>query len=267
MKKASQRFILSMLAIPGALIFGLAGCGSGSGGTKAVATVNGRPVYLSEFKKEIAVRARQNPSFTASKSELLDLLDMIIDKKLIIDEAVREDLARRRRFADTIKTFWEQTLIRDFIDYKNEQIAGEIYITDAELHDYYNRMSLRKTFRVLRFEDKARAEQMMQGEPEAIGWDTTVSFSYEELPSEALARAFLLPVGDMGVFAEGYNYYLVQVAGKEEVEVPPFQEVREKIRRRLLRKKEQDAFSEWLKSKRAGSVVTVHTETLEEVCP
>lgn len=109
-----------------------------------IAYVNGDPIYLKEVKKLLAIRARQKPAFKVNESSLNDIIDTLVDKKLIIQEAMKKGMAEEERFVNTIKDFWEQTLVRDFYDYKKEEFANYIFVTDEEIKEYYNDLKINR---------------------------------------------------------------------------------------------------------------------------
>ena len=124
--------ILPVLLIP---VF--TSCGGQRQHKDAVATVNGSPVSLQEFQKELAMYANRNPDFKLNAGSVKEHLDTIIDKQLMIQEAMKMGLAEDERFLETIKRFWEQTLIRELIDVKSKEWSGRLFVTDDEVFGYY----------------------------------------------------------------------------------------------------------------------------------
>lgn len=256
---------LPVLFILGIFIF--SGCAKEKPSEKVIATVNGEPVYSKDFKRELALRVKQKPSFRITPDTLDEMLDMVINRKLIIQEATKKKLARKERFVDTIKAFWEQTLIRDFIDYKNREIEGLVDVTDSEIQDYYEKLKTRTTFNIAKRTQKQDIEALMEQIKSGgtIEWDANVSLSYEEIPSDALARAFDLSPGQMDIFEEGYMHYLVYVVSKEPISVPSLKDVYPRIKEKIMQRKQQQAFGEWLKGKKDESDIKINTDILQEV--
>lgn len=247
-------------------IFVFFGCAKGGPSKEIIATVNGEPLYLKDFKKELALRVKQNPSFRITPHTLDEMLDMVINRKLIIQEATSIQLAEEERFINTIKAFWEQTLIRDFIDYKNRETERLLDVRDSEIKDYYEKLKTRATFNIVKRTRKQDIEALMQEIKDGGGieWDTTVSLSYEEIPSAILAKAFDLAPGQMGIFEEGYMHYLVYVVAKEPISIPSFKEAYPRIKKKIKQRKQQQALSEWLKDKKDKSDIEINTDILRE---
>lgn len=257
------RFLIPFILV----IFIFGGCAKSRPSGKIVAAVNGEPIYLKDFKQELALRVKQNPAFKISPNTLNEMLDIIIDKKLIIQEAAKRKLAEEERFVDTIRAFWEQTLIRDFVDYKNKETEKLSYVTDSEVEKYYGKLKTRTTFKVAKRTRKEDIELLRERAErgEVIEWDTTVSLSYEEIPSETLSKAFDLSPGQMGIFEEGYMYYLVYVVNREPISVPPLNEVYPRIKEKIRQRKQQEAFDDWLVDKRKESDIKIYTEVIREI--
>ena len=127
--------ILSVLLIP---VF--TSCDGQRQHKDAVATVNGAAVPFQEFQKELAIYASRNPDFKLNAESVEEHLNMFIDKQLMIQEATKMGLAEDERFLETIKRFWEQTLIRELIDAKSREWRGRLFVTEDEILGYYQEM-------------------------------------------------------------------------------------------------------------------------------
>jgi hypothetical protein len=114
-----------------------AGCAADKSDNTVIATVNGQPIYLKEFKRELSIRVKQNPTLETNDATIEKLADTLIDRQIIIQEAMKKNMAQEEKFVDTIKAFWEQTLIRDFIERKNNEFGRYVFVTDKEVKDYY----------------------------------------------------------------------------------------------------------------------------------
>lgn len=90
---------------------------------KVIATINGDPIYAKDLNREVALSFRRNPMFKITPQTLEEQINILIDRRLLIQEAKKKNLDRTDRFVDTIKAFWEQTLIRDLMAYKNKELG------------------------------------------------------------------------------------------------------------------------------------------------
>lgn len=247
------------------LVFGfLSGCGRESPAKKdAVAYVNKEPVTASELKREIALRARQDPTFKITPETKQEQLETIINRKLIIQEAMEKGLAREERFANTIKVFWEQTLIRDFIDYKKRAFQDYLFVNDEDTKKYYDNLSRKAAFKVLKSKDKGPLvkiyEEFKKNKTvDTSAWEEIGPVGYEDVTSSMLMDAFRMDQGEMKIFADpAQTYYLVMVASVEKIEIGPLEELKAGIEKRVLAVKEKQLFEQWLREKRKNAKIEI----------
>jgi len=232
-------------------------------GKEAVAYVNDEPIYADELEKSIALKARQEPEFKISPEIEKDRLEVIIEKRLIIQEAVKKGLAREDKFVDTIQAFWEQTLIRDFIDSKKAEFEGAIVATDQEVRDYYSHLGRRVTFKVLKSRDRSvidRAHKQItkSGNPLSVTEGEMVGpVGYDDITSSVLLKAFDLPLGGVMKAEDLPDHYLVTVINKETVTLKPLETLRPQIIERVVAMKERQLFENWFKEKRVKAKIDI----------
>src|SRR3989338_1259688 len=65
---------------------------------KTILTVNGDRVTTQDVKRELAVRAAQDPSFKATPSVLNQQLEVIVNRRILIQEATKRRLAEEETF-------------------------------------------------------------------------------------------------------------------------------------------------------------------------
>ena len=263
-----QKIMRLSLAIFAMLVV-LYGCGrSGAGGSKEViAKVNNDAIYRSDLKKEIAVRAGRDPLFRVTPETKREQLEAIINRKLIVQAAMDKDLARREQFVDTIKSFWEQTLIREFINYKKEEFQKYLFVAKSDITTYYNNLSMLVTFKVFKSTDKEKADKAYDKylrDKDTSEWQTVGPLSYENVLSQVLLEAFEMDEGQVGGFEELPDYYLVLVVSKEKMNIEPLKEIQPEIEKRILQMKEKVLFDDWLKERRKRSKIDINKEFLAE---
>jgi hypothetical protein len=138
-----QSFVMSALATS-TLLFTIiltilfSGCSKEkNAGEKFVATVNKEIVSLKNFQRDLAVKAKQNPSYRVNEETVQEQLNSSIDRKLMVQEAMKMGLASHEDFVRTIQIFWEQTLIRELIEAKNHEWKESLFVTEEEVRSYY----------------------------------------------------------------------------------------------------------------------------------
>jgi len=222
-----------------------------------VAFVNDEPIFDSELKRIMYRRARQDSSYAATPQDRQDQLDLIIDQKLIIQEAIDKGLAREEEFVDAIKAYWEQTLVREFIDYKSQEFRGTLTVSNEEVQEYYRHLDKRVMFNLIKAKDRDAIEQahqkLLNKEAVALAWERIGPVRYVDLESPALRQAFELEVGALHMYEEAGEHYLVAVVQKEMLDVKPLESMRGQIEQEIIAAKEKDLFDQWLASKRGSA--------------
>ena len=247
----------------------LYGCGrSGAGGSKdVIAKVNNDAIYRSDLKKEIAVRASRDPLFRVTPETKREQLEAIINRKLIVQAAMDKGLARREQFVETIKSFWEQTLIRNFIKHKKEEFQKYLFVAKNDIKTYYNNLSMLVTFKVFKSTSKEKADNAYDKylrDKDTSEWQTVGPLAYENVLSHVLLEAFEMDQGQVGGFEDIPDYYLIQVVSKEKMNIEPLEEMQPEIEKRILQMKEKVLFDDWLKERRKRSKVDINKEFLAE---
>lgn len=239
----------------------LCGCSRSANTEKdIVAYVNKDPISRPELMRDIALKAKFDPQFRLTPDSEAQILDSMIDRKLIIQNAMKKGLAREERFVSTIKAIWEHTLIRDFIDYKKRQMQDYLFATDEEVKRYYDNMSVKAAFRIFRSRDARAADEAYEAflkDGDTSRWQALGPVSYEDIESAPLIEAFELAKGQGGRFSDGFYEYAVVVSDKEPSEVQPLDKISDDVKRRVIAMKERRLFEEWLKNEKKAAKITI----------
>lgn len=256
--------------IPAAIFFLLiSGCGQKPAAAPqqdAIATVNGTPIPVQDLKKELALRVAQNPSLTVTPQLLEEQLSVMVNRRLLIEEAIGRKLAEQDGFKTSIRLYWEQTLIRLLMDQLTREFAEASAPTDVEIQEFYGKLDSRMNFEIMRSRDKASIEKALAAglKGEKLTWDeTTGPVTYDQANSEVLEQAFDLDAGEFKVYEREGMSYLIHAISKETVTPPAFETIREKIVVRLKQRKQRVSFDEWLKEKRAKADIKVNPQHLK----
>ena len=233
---------------------------------KVVATVNGEPIFVKDFKRAVELKLKRDPMFRVTPETLKNVINVLIDKKLLIQQAREEKLDQTKRFIDTIQTFWEQTLIRDLLSLKDKDIGKNIATNGKEVLDLYEKISHQKTFQVMKSPDKIFITELLKAKPESIEWEETIGpVGYEDISSPLLRRAFNLKKGETLILKEADTYYLFYLAKDTAISVPPLSEMRDKITQKILKRKKRQLCKEWLNSVKNTSDISVNDNILKGV--
>lgn len=112
--------ILSMLLVPA--------CGKNdnlqSGDSKVVAKINNYKLTIADFKSEAQDKLPANLSDIEFEKAKEDLLDEIITKKVLIQEAQKENFDKDRSFVKEIERYWEQALLKLLFRKKEQELMN-----------------------------------------------------------------------------------------------------------------------------------------------
>ncbi len=137
-----NRILSYMLAI--ALLSTLNGCGSNEAkhkGRRIVARINRYELTADDFRNE-ANLIMVNKYFSGNPAKIKeDLLDEMIDKKILIQEAERLNFDKDAAFMKEIERYWEQALLKLLIKEKMEELSRGITVSENEVREEYNRMA------------------------------------------------------------------------------------------------------------------------------
>lgn len=131
MKKCTILFII--------VLFLLAGCSGSSKPRKQVlAKINTYEIAPEEFEE-----AFKNSVFGLSDTleSRRQFLTILINQKLILQEAQKQGLDREGKFLKSIESFWEQSLLRVTLDKKIQEVSSAIRVEDREIQEAYERLA------------------------------------------------------------------------------------------------------------------------------
>jgi len=106
----------------------LQGCSRERPGKEVIATIGSYSLYRSDFMSELSLYP---PEYRDNMTKE-QILDGIIQKKVLLLEAQRRGLDRDPQFMKMVERFWEQSLLRSLLDIKSEEILSLIPETDKD---------------------------------------------------------------------------------------------------------------------------------------
>ena len=129
----------------------ITGCAEKKGEERVIATINDYRMTVEDFNyesKEILNIGKTLGEAPVYKNEMLDAL---IVKEILIQEAVKAGLDKEKDFMSSIELYWEQTLLKNLLERKSKEIAGKTII-------YQNHIKYR-TVRTYHFGSRERVRQ------------------------------------------------------------------------------------------------------------
>lgn len=110
----------------------IAGCAPAKQDKEALVKINDYFLTSSDFENEInGLSAFEREDKTKDQ-----LLDEVIQKKLLLLEAQREGLDRQAPFMRMVERFWEQSLLRAILDKRMDEYLATTQVSDEELQRF-----------------------------------------------------------------------------------------------------------------------------------
>ncbi|MFH1790444.1 MAG: hypothetical protein ABH885_00465 [Candidatus Omnitrophota bacterium] len=244
-----------------------AGCGRPAGdGGDVLATANGEKILVKDFQSEMDFMKRKDPLFKVTPGSVDDQIDVMIDKKILIQEARKNKMDESGRFVSTIKAFWEQTLIRDLMERKQDELAGTVSVSEQEIKDYYAVMPYYCTIDVLEGKSEGDLKKYALKQPQDIEWDDEIGpVAYDDVSSGVIQEAFRMSPGGMKIIKDGGRAYLVYLKKAEKMPVAPYDSVKGDIKERIKDRKVHAALMKWLEGLRRNAEITVDEDKVKKL--
>lgn len=122
MKKAAYLIFIVFLIVT------LDGCTRVKSNKEVLVTIDNYSLYKEDFLSE----ARLYPPSYREKLTKEQILDDLIQKKLLLLEAQRQGLDKDPTFMKMVERFWEQSLLRSLLEKKSKEILSSIKAPEEE---------------------------------------------------------------------------------------------------------------------------------------
>ena len=124
--------IFSILILISCSVY-MSGCGNNTD-EKIVIKINDYQMSLDDFNQEYSELDLERDTIQAKES----FLDNVITRKILLQEAGRQGLDKKKSFLREIERFWEQSLLKIVIDEKMKEISGSLEVGDEEIQTFYS---------------------------------------------------------------------------------------------------------------------------------
>ena len=129
-----NRCYLKYIILLTLLCFVCSGCAEKMPSEKIAITINNYSISAAEFNKLFSEVKISEDTPKAREA----FLENLINRKLMLQEAQRQQLDRKGYFLKAIERFWEQSLLSIVIDKKIKEISKGITVSEEEIQNYYN---------------------------------------------------------------------------------------------------------------------------------
>ena len=232
--------------------------------SKVLAKVKGYAITEEMLNETVeALRTQQNINIT-SEEQKQDLLDELIARQLVVEDAIESGLTQTEEF---------QKLYREFVfQHSIGQMFKTINVTDEECEAYYNENKEQFKEEMIRaahilVEEEEQANELLAAIEGGADFHELASanskcpsgsrggdlgdFGRGQMVPEFEQAAFALNIGEIsGVVKTQFGYHLIKLLDKKDV--VPFTDVKGQIQQYLTSKKQNEMYSNFtqgLKSK------------------
>lgn len=241
-------------------------------------------ITIDDYKEEFAMlpaNYRNNVNFQKGQ-----FLESLINKRLLLQEAERQNLANSENVKKLFKKVKEEIIIQELIDRK---ISGKAGVSDSEIENYYREKQNNYVEPA-----KIRACHIL------VDSDLVAKKVLEDLKSGRdfveLAKEYSLDIptkdkgGDLGYFSKGtllpefelvcdklnigeisevvkteLGYHIIKVLDKKEAEPKKLEEIRGDIKNELLLDKEISLYDNLLQELRKNQNILINEKLLESI--
>lgn len=181
-----------------------------------------------------------------------DLVQSLIDKELLIQEAKRLGIDQEEAFRQSIQNFYEQSLIKILLERKTTSLAAEV--TDAEADNYIRLLDKNIHLTITEYADIATAEnkenESNRAETVALFQNLSAEIRYLLLSLKAGESSQPMPTQDGFIV-----YRLDTVEPSLEKELPPPD--KKKVQRVIREYKKEKTLNDWMQALREKADIRV----------
>ena len=270
---------------PAVLLFTLAaalsltGCSGKKASEQIVASINDYKMTAEDFKYESKEILSTAKLFVGAPVTKEDVLDALVTKELLLQEAQKRDLDKDINFMRTIELYWEQTLIKNLLTQKSKQIKEAIAVYEDEVRDYYNKMKNDIRAKVLVLADEKAGRRLLIFEGDVSGYAekeperSSLLYTFPsrvyvlgETGSSLENSIFNIDEGkSRGLAAINGNWALIIIEERIPAEVGSFFDARDNITESIKLIKEKELVNDWIDKLRSDARIKINRKVLSEL--
>ncbi|MHB1680359.1 MAG: peptidylprolyl isomerase [bacterium] len=134
-KKFSKIILFSLFMF--LVSFGLYGCAKKAAPpTKVLATVNGKPITVNEFKAEVAKLPPSVSSFVSTQQGQKRFLKSMVERQILADRAIKDGINKSKAYKMQLSDFKKGLLVQLLL---NEKVQKKLVITNQEAKNFYKK--------------------------------------------------------------------------------------------------------------------------------
>jgi hypothetical protein len=128
--------IIFRFIIIGLSLIAISGCAKKKESETIAIRVNDFIMSVGEFREEL-----KDSGYSLQRDAKQQLLEDVINRKLLLQEAERMGLDKEKGFLREIEHFWEKTLLKRILDRKSNEFAVGVSVNEDEVRVRYDQMT------------------------------------------------------------------------------------------------------------------------------
>lgn len=256
---------------------------------KSIATIDGEKITVKEFNAELDKIPLNMKMLVASQSGKRDFLNRLIERRLILQEAKKENVDKDKDFQDRLVEIKDQLMMQSLL---KKKVNTEVKLADADLEKYYDehkeefkrdkqiqtRQIVVKTeqeakdiaARIAKGEDFADLAKRYSIDPSAknTGGDIGYHPRGTLIPEYEAAAFQLTKIGQVSPPVKTQiGYHIIKLEGMKAGDYVPFPEVKDFIRQKLTQAKQAEVLQKYVEDLKKKSKILINDDLLKEETP
>lgn len=273
----SHIFLIPILLIP--ILFLFPGCSKQSEKKEVVAYIGDYEATVDDFN---AYRERAiSIALPLTLQQKKKLLDNLIDRQLLIQEAVNDGLDKKADFIKEIEAYWHQSLIKRIVDKKSKEIAGKVKVYKREKEKYLRDVIGKELFAFVLFLNNAEEAQVFSGlknedeirsyikrKPEALLDSKEGQIQPQDLPFSFMQELYSKQAGEFTRPVKIAATLWMAGYVKSKVDsgvIPEFSKVEGPIEAAIRQQKELEGMESWINELRSGQKIIINEDILSKI--
>ncbi|MBU4148866.1 MAG: SurA N-terminal domain-containing protein, partial [Candidatus Omnitrophica bacterium] len=118
-----------------------AGCSSdrGGGDERVVAQVNDYKMKVDDLRYDLKHTPYDEKALLETEEGRMEYLTQLLEKEVLLQEAQKLGLDRKKDFMKSIENYWEQALLKLLLQKKSREISGLVHVYENEVEEYYGK--------------------------------------------------------------------------------------------------------------------------------
>jgi len=262
-------------------VLALAAC-SKDGGDKGpvVLKVNDKSFSVTDLEREIQQEGRRGQAsmqqYLATKEGQKQLLEGLVRRELLLQEAEKRKLADRPEIADQVAQLRRDLMIRTLLQ---DEVTAKVKVEDKDVEEYFkshpdefsgDQVKVKHILVRSEAEAKEVMERVKKGEAfDKVAREVSIDtasvpkggeldyFRYEQMVPEFSKAAYALKPGQVSeVVKSPFGFHVIMYVDRKKGTPLKLDDVKEQLRRKLADERRGQRFQDWMKELQAAAKIT-----------